>query len=192
MKQLYDEFCVLLPRIKEITATTNPVASKWTALLKHLLKLQFNNRNSQFNNTFQISNKICHEWYHYNHCFNFSNCVCLFQVGSANVSYKDQTVVLLIYDIKTTINCVSVSPIDCKTSARSQLLHTTVKTQMYTNAKNTLHTQMWCTYIINFHIWSILSYEVKTYMKSILEIETILCINMSYIQPIQICVHICV
>ncbi len=27
---------VLLPRVKETAATTNPVASKWTALLKHV------------------------------------------------------------------------------------------------------------------------------------------------------------
>ncbi|ROL50146.1 hypothetical protein DPX16_15187 [Anabarilius grahami] len=36
MNQLYDEFCILLPGVKEIATTTNPVASKWTALLKHV------------------------------------------------------------------------------------------------------------------------------------------------------------
>ncbi|KAK3508885.1 hypothetical protein QTP70_012514 [Hemibagrus guttatus] len=36
MDQLYDEFCVLLPRIKESAATTYPVATKWTTLLKHV------------------------------------------------------------------------------------------------------------------------------------------------------------
>lgn len=36
MDQLFDEFCVILPRLKKSAATTYPVATKWTPLLKHV------------------------------------------------------------------------------------------------------------------------------------------------------------
>ena len=34
MDILYDEFCVLLPRVRELAVKKDPVATKWTALLK--------------------------------------------------------------------------------------------------------------------------------------------------------------
>lgn len=35
MDQLYDEFSVMLPRMRELAVKKDPVASKWTTLLKH-------------------------------------------------------------------------------------------------------------------------------------------------------------